>query len=67
MTVAKVSEISASSKVSFDDAVKKGIERADKTIDKIQGAWVSEMKVEVEDGKITEYRVNMRVTFILKD
>ncbi len=67
MSVAKVSEISASSKVSFDDAVKKGIERADKTIDKIQGAWVSEMKVEVEDGKITEYRVNMRVTFILKD
>ena len=67
MSVAKVSEISASSKVSFDDAVKKGIERADKTIDKIQGAWVSEMKVEVEDGKITNYRVNLRVTFILKD
>jgi hypothetical protein len=67
MPVAKVSEISASSKVSFDDAVKQGIERADKTIDKIQGAWVSEMKVEVDDGKITEYRVNLRVTFILKD
>ena len=67
MSVAKVSEISASSKVSFDDAVKQGIERADKTIDKIQGAWVSEMKVEVEDGKITNYRVNLRVTFILKD
>jgi len=66
MSVAKVSEISASSKVSFEDAVKQGIERADKTLDKIQGAWVSEMKVEVEDGKITEYRVNMRVTFILK-
>ena len=67
MSVAKVSEISASSKVSFEDAVKQGIERADKTLDKIQGAWVSEMKVEVEDGKITKYRVNMRVTFILKD
>ena len=67
MSVAKVSEISASSKVSFEDAVKQGIERADKTLDKIQGAWVSEMKVEVEDGKITNYRVNMRVTFILKD
>ena len=66
MSVAKVSEISASSKVSFEDAVKQGIERADKTLDKIQGAWVSEMKVEVDDGKITEYRVNMRVTFILK-
>jgi flavin-binding protein dodecin len=67
MSVAKVSEISSSSKVSFDDAVKQGIERADKTLDKIQGAWVSEMKVEVDDGKITNYRVNMRVTFILKD
>ena len=67
MSVAKVSEISPSSKVSFEDAVKQGIERADKTLDKIQGAWVSEMKVEVDNGKITEYRVNLRVTFILKD
>ncbi len=66
MSVAKVSEISASSTKSFDDALRVGIERADKTLDNVQGAWVSEMKVDVEDGKITAYRVNMRVTFVLK-
>lgn len=67
MSVAKVTEISASSKESFDDAIKKGIKRADETLDKIQGAWVNEMKVKVDDGEITEYRVNMKVTFVLKD
>jgi flavin-binding protein dodecin len=67
MSVAKVTEISASSKESFDDAIKKGIKRADETLDKIQGAWVNEMKVKVDGGKITEYRVNMKVTFVLKD
>ena len=67
MSVAKVTEISASSKESFDDAIKKGISRADKTLDKIQGAWVNEMKVKVEDGEISEYRVNLRVTFVIKD
>ena len=66
MSVAKVSEISATSTKSFDDAMRAGIERADKTLDNVQGAWVSEMKVDIEDGKITAYRVNMRVTFILK-
>jgi len=66
MSVAKVTEISASSKESFDDAIKKGIKRADETLDKIQGAWVNEMKVKVDDGDITEYRVNMKVTFVLK-
>ncbi len=65
MSVAKVSEISASSTKSFDDALRAGIERADRTLDNVQGAWVSEMKVDVEDGKITSYRVNMRVTFVL--
>jgi flavin-binding protein dodecin len=67
MKVAKVTEISSSSKESFSDAIKTGIKRADKTLDKIQGAWVNEMKVKVEDGEITEYRVNMKVTFVLKD
>ena len=67
MSVAKVTEISSSSTESFDDAIKKGIKRADETLDKIQGAWVNEMKVKVDDGDITEYRVNMKVTFILKD
>ena len=67
MSVAKVTEISAKSGTSFDDAMAKGIERADKTIDRIQGAWVNEMKVDVQDGKISAYRVNMKVSFILKD
>ena len=67
MSVAKVTEISASSKTSFEDAIQKGIERADKTLDKVKGAWINEMKVDVEDGKVTDYRVNMKVTFILKD
>ena len=67
MSVAKVTEISASSKESFEDAIKTGIKRADKTLDRIQGAWINEMKIEVDDGEITEYRVNMKVTFVLKD
>ncbi len=67
MSVAKVTEISASSKTSFEDAIQKGIERADKTLDKVKGAWINEMKVDVSDGKVTDYRVNMKITFILKD
>ncbi len=67
MSVAKVTEISASSKTSFEDAVAKGIDRANKTLDRVKGAWVNEFKVDVEDGKVTAYRVNMKVTFILKD
>ena len=66
MSDAKISEISASSKESFEDAIKQGIARADETLDKIKGAWVSEMKLDVEDGKISNYRVNLRVTFVLK-
>lgn len=65
MAVAKVVEISASSAKSFEDAVKSGISRASKTLKGITGAWVEEQKVAVKDGKITEFRVNMRVTFIL--
>jgi flavin-binding protein dodecin len=65
MAVAKVVEIAASSTKSFDDAVKSGISRASKTLKGITGAWVEEQKVAVKDGKITEFRVNMRVTFIL--
>lgn len=67
MSVAKVTEISASSPTSFEDAIQKGIARADKTLDKVMGAWIGEMKVNVEDGRVTAYRVNMKVTFILKD
>jgi dodecin len=67
MSVAKVTEITASSPKSFDDAVKVGITRASKTLKHIQGAWVNEMKVEVKDDKVMEYRVNMKVTFVLED
>ncbi len=67
MAVAKVTEIIASSKDSFEDAVKNGIKRAGKTLKNITGAWVNEESVVVKDGKITAWRVNMKVTFILDD
>lgn len=66
MSVARITEISASSKKSFEDAVESGIKRANETLDNIEGAWVQDMKVTCKDGKIDEYRVNMKVTFILK-
>ncbi|EYD72192.1 dodecin family protein [Limimaricola hongkongensis] len=67
MSVAKVTEIIAASPDSFDDAVRQGIARASETLKGITSAWVSEQKVAVENGQISEYRVTMRVTFILGD
>jgi hypothetical protein len=67
MSVAKVTEIISSSPESFDDAVRQGIARADKTLDQVKGAWVSDMKVTVEGGEIVAYRVTLKVTFVLKD
>ena len=67
MSVAKVTEISASSTTSFEGAIAEGLERASKTLSNITGAWISEMKVDVEGGKVSAYRVHMKVTFILKD
>ena len=66
MSIARITEITASSSESFEDAVKKGIARAAETIQGITGAWVESQKVTVKDGKINQYRVNMKVTFILK-
>jgi flavin-binding protein dodecin len=66
MSVAKVVEITAESEKSFEDAIQKGIERATESLDNIRGAWVKEQKVRVEKGKITSYRVNLSVTFVLK-
>ena len=60
-------EISASSSKSFDDAIEKGIKRAAKTLDNVKGAWIQDQKVVVKKGDITEYRVTMKVTFVLKD
>jgi len=67
MTVAKVTEISAESRKSFEDAIEQGIARANKTLENVRGAWIKEQKVMVEGGKVVGYRVDMKVTFILKD
>ncbi len=67
MTVAKVEEISSISSKSFEDAVQQGIARATKTLRGVKGAWVKEQYVKVDDsGKVTEYQVNMKVTFVLE-
>ena len=66
-SIARVTEIIASSKKSFEDATEKGIRRACKTLTDVQGAWVKDQKVDVADGKIKRYRVTLMVTFILKD
>ncbi|HXV64048.1 MAG TPA: dodecin family protein [Vicinamibacteria bacterium] len=67
MSVARVTEITSSSSKSFEDAVKKGIERASKTLENLQGAWIGDQKCVIEGGTITEYRVNMKVTFVLNE
>lgn len=67
MTVARVTEITAASTKSFEDAVNSGIARANKTLQNVKGAWIKEQKLVVENGKVTEYRVTMKVTFVLKD
>ena len=67
MSVAKVTEITSTSEVSFEDAIVQGIARANKTLRNVKGAWISEQKILCTDGKITQYRVDMKVTFVLND
>ena len=67
MSVAKVSEISAISSKSFEDALTQGIARANKTLRNVRSAWVKEQQVRVSNGSITEYQVNMMVTFVIDD
>lgn len=67
MSVAKVSEISSTSTKSFEDAIHSGLTRAAQTIRNIRGAWIKEQHVRVTDGKVTEYQVNMMITFVLDD
>lgn len=67
MSVARITEIISSSNKSFDDAVESGIERAAKTLDNVRSAWVKDQSVKVKDGKIDEYRVTLKVTFVLND
>ena len=67
MSIARVTEISATSPQSFDDAVKQGIERASRTLRNIRSAWVKDQNVEVANGRIESYRVNLSITFVLDD
>jgi flavin-binding protein dodecin len=68
MSVARVTEIKASSPKSFDDAIKQGVARAQKTLKNLRGAWIENQEIVIDvNGKITEYRVQMKVTFILED
>lgn len=67
MPVAKVIELSASSNESFGDAIRQGISRATKSVEDVKGAWIKEQKVVVEKGNIKEYRVDMKVTFVVHE
>ena len=67
MSVAKVSEISATSTKSFEEAINEGIARANKTLRNVRSAWVKEQQVRVSNGSITEYQVNLMVTFVIDD
>ncbi len=67
MSIAKIIEISASSTKSFEDAARKGIREASKSLNNITGAWVKDQEVGVKDGEVTDYRVKLKVTFVLKD
>ena len=67
MSIARTTEITAASKKSFEDAIQSGIKRFAKTIDHVEGAWIKEQKVVVSGDDVTEYRVTMKVTFVLKD
>ena len=66
-SVARVTEITAQSEKGFEDAIRVGVERACKTLDNVTGAWVQEMTLDIQDGHISAYRVNMKVTFVLND
>jgi flavin-binding protein dodecin len=66
MTIAKVSEITATSTKSFDDAIERGVKRAGKTLKNLASAWVADQEVMIENNKVTGYRVRLRVTFILE-
>ena len=66
MSVARITELSASSSKSFEDAIENGVKRANETLDNVEGAWVQDMKVTCKNGKIDEYRVNLKVTFVLR-
>lgn len=65
MAVARITEISATSTTSFEDAIKEGVSRATGTLRGVEGAWIKDMNVMIENGNITGYKVNMEITFVL--
>jgi len=67
MSVARVTEISSTSTKSFEDAIQQGIDRATATLRNVQSAWIKEQQVNLDNGKIASYQVNMKITFILED
>jgi dodecin len=67
MSVARVTELSVVSETSFEDAIQEGVARATSTLRGVQGAWIKDQNVEIEDNNITGYRVNMEITFVLED
>jgi len=67
MTVARITEITASSPTSFEDAVQAGVTRANKTLKNVKSAWVKDQQVAIEDGKVIAFRVTMKITFVLED
>ena len=67
MTVARITEISSVSEVSFEDAIVQGVERANKTLKNVKGAWVKDQEVTIDHGQVTGYKVILKVTFILSD
>ncbi len=67
MSVARTTEITASSNKSFEDAFEAGVKRGCKTLDNVTGAWIADQEAVIKDGKIKEYRVRMKITFVLKD
>ncbi|MEC8333969.1 MAG: dodecin family protein [Actinomycetota bacterium] len=67
MTIARITEVISTSTISFDDAIKKGIERAARTLDNVDGAWVQDQMVIVENGSISQFEVTLKITFVLND
>ncbi len=67
MSVARVTELSAISETSFEDAINQAVSRATRTLKGVEGAWVKDMNVQIQDGSITGYKVNLEVTFVLED
>jgi flavin-binding protein dodecin len=67
MAIARVTEISATSTTSFDDAIQQGVARATKTLRNVKSAWIKDQRVEISGDRVTEYQVNLMITFVLDD